>query len=166
MRTGANPHLAGGVADRQPPGRHPRARNARDAAKLVDMTNDASSSRPDPRRAVGMAGEAAAEAELRRDGLEIIARSFRARCGEIDLIARDGAVVVFVEVKTRTGDGFGRPSDAVTPAKRLRMSRAASVFLARSGWAERPCRFDVVEVVPSGPDWRVTRIADAFRPGD
>ena len=120
----------------------------------------------DPRRRVGLAGEAAAESRLRRDGLEIVDRGYRARCGEIDLIALDGPVVVFVEVKTRTGVAFGRPAEAVTPDKRRRIARAASVFLARSGWSDRPCRFDVVEVVPDGSGWRVTRIADAFRTGD
>ena len=119
-----------------------------------------------PRRELGIAGEAAAESRLRRDGLQIVARGFRARCGEIDLIARDGPVVVFVEVKTRTGDGFGRPAEAVTALKRRRIARAASVFLARSGWEDHPCRFDVVEVVPTVSGWRVTRFVDAFRTGD
>jgi putative endonuclease len=127
---------------------------------------DGANRRRDPRRILGLAGEAAAESRLRKDGLEIVARGFRTRCGEIDLIARDGCVVVFVEVKTRTGEAFGRPAEAVTARKRRRIARVASLFLARSGWADRPCRFDVVEVVPVGTRWRVTRIADAFRSGD
>ncbi len=122
--------------------------------------------RRDPRRLLGIAGEAAAAGWLRDAGYEIVAAGFRARCGEIDLIAKDGRVVVFVEVKTRTHDGFGRPAESVTAIKRARIARAASVFLARSGWTERSCRFDVVEVVPLGSRWRVTHIADAFRPGD
>ena len=73
---------------------------------------------------------------------------------------------MFVEVKTRSGTGFGFPADAVTPEKRRRMIRVASIFLARSGYEERPCRFDVVEVVPAGSSWRVRHIPDAFRPGD
>jgi putative endonuclease len=122
--------------------------------------------RRDPRRVLGDAGEAAAERWLRRAGLAIVARGFRARCGEIDLIARDGPVVVFVEVKTRTHDAFGRPAEAVTAIKRGRIARVASVYLQRSGWTERACRFDVVEVVPVGAGFRVTHIPDAFRPGD
>jgi putative endonuclease len=122
--------------------------------------------RGNPRRLLGLAGEAAAEAWLRRVGLDVVARGFRTRFGEIDLVARDGPVVVFVEVKTRTDDAFGRPSEAVTFGKRDRLARVAAVFLARCGWAERSCRFDVVEVVPVGESWRVTHIPDAFRPGD
>jgi putative endonuclease len=122
--------------------------------------------RRDPRRLLGNAGEAAAERWLRGAGLAIVARGFRARCGEIDLIARDGPIVVFVEVKTRTHGAFGRPAEAVTAQKRRRLARVASLFLARSGWGERACRFDVVEVVPVGARWRVRHIPDAFRPGD
>ena len=122
--------------------------------------------RRDPRRRLGEAGEAAAERWLRGAGLVIVARGFRVRCGEIDLIARDGPVVVFVEVKTRTQGAYGRPSEAVTAVKRKRIARVASVFLARSGWGENACRFDVVEVVPDGSGWRVTHLADAFRQGD
>ena len=129
------------------------------------MSEDGSTRR-DPRRRLGDAGEAAAERWLRRAGLVIVARGFRVRCGEIDLIARDGPVVVFVEVKTRTQHAFGRPSEAVTAVKRGRIARVASVFLARSGWGEKACRFDVVEVVPQGSGWRVTHLADAFRQGD
>ena len=129
------------------------------------MSEDASVRR-DPRRRLGEAGEAAAERWLRGAGLVIVARGFRVRCGEIDLIARDGPVVVFVEVKTRTSDGFGRPAEAVTAIKRGRIARVAALFLARSGWGEKACRFDVVEVVPDGSGWRVTHLADAFRQGD
>ncbi len=121
---------------------------------------------PNPRRILGLAGEAAAASQLARDGLEIVARGFRARCGEIDLIARDGPIVVFVEVKTRTSSAFGTPAEAVTAEKRRRIARAASVFLVQAGWSDRACRFDVVEVVPVGVGWRVTRIVDAFRTGD
>lgn len=122
--------------------------------------------RPDSRRSLGLAGEVAAESQLRRDGLLIVTRRFRVRCGEIDLIARDGPVIVFVEVKTRTDEAFGRPADAVTAQKQRRIARVASVFLARTGWTDRPCRFDVVEVLAVSSGWKVTRIADAFRAGD
>jgi putative endonuclease len=115
---------------------------------------------------LGQNGEAAAERWLRRQGLTILARGFRARCGEIDLIARDGPVVVFVEVKTRSGCGFGRPADAVTALKRRRMARVASLYLAQLGSADRACRFDVVEVIPGEAAWRIRHIPDAFRPGD
>jgi putative endonuclease len=118
------------------------------------------------RRLFGMAGETAAEDTLRERGLIVEARGFRARAGEIDIVALDGPVVVFVEVKARAGEAFGRPAEAVTPTKRARLIRAASLYLLRRGWSERPCRFDVVEVVGEGPARRVTHIPDAFRPGD
>jgi putative endonuclease len=124
------------------------------------------SGRGDPRRFLGNAGEAAAACWLRGAGMVIVARGFRARFGEIDLIARDGPVVVFVEVKTRTHDAFGRPAEAVTARKRGRIARVASLFLAKAGWEEHACRFDVVEVVPVGTRFRVRHIPDAFRPGD
>jgi putative endonuclease len=120
----------------------------------------------DPRRALGDAGEAAAERWLRDAGFEIVARGFRARCGEIDVVALDGSIVAFVEVKTRRHSAFGHPAEAVTATKRRRIARVASLFLARSGWLERSCRFDVVEVVPVGAGFRVRHIPDAFRPGD
>jgi len=128
--------------------------------------NESGSAAGGPRRLLGNAGEDAAARWLSRAGLVIVTRGFRARCGEIDLIARDGPVLVFVEVKTRTQEAFGRPIEAVTAQKRRRLALVASLFLARSGWGERACRFDVVEVVPVGTRWRVRHIPDAFRPGD
>jgi putative endonuclease len=98
--------------------------------------------------------------------MAIVALGYRARCGEIDIIARDGPIVVFVEVKTRTQAAYGCPAEAVTAKKRGRIARVASLFLARSGWGERACRFDVVEVVPVGAGFKVRHIPDAFRPGD
>jgi putative endonuclease len=120
--------------------------------------------RSDPRPALAVAGESAAEALLRRAGYTVLARRHRERCGEIDLIALDGTVVVFVEVKTRSAAG-GRPAEAVTPRKQCRIAQVALIWLARRGWLERDCRFDVVEVLarPGGPPELCHRI-DAFRP--
>lgn len=119
-----------------------------------------------PGSGLGPAGEEAARRWLAGRGLTIVAQGFRARVGEIDLVALDGEVVVFVEVKTRTRDGFGRPAEAVTRTKRARLTRTAALFLARSGWGDRACRFDVVEVEPRGERWHLVHIPDAFRPGD
>jgi putative endonuclease len=121
---------------------------------------------PDPRPRLGLAGEAAAERFIRRAGWRLLARRFRTRAGEIDLVALDGDVVVFVEVKTRRADGYGRPAESVTRTKRERIVRVARIYLARTGWHERRCRFDVVEVVPRAGDFRVRHIEDAFRPCD
>jgi len=107
-------------------------------------------SRPiDPRHALGLAGEEAACAELVRRGYEILARRYRTRAGEVDLVAKDGATVVFVEVKTRVTDAYGGGASAVTWQKRQRLARVAVEFLARSGQWNAPCRFDVVVVTPA-----------------
>ena len=120
--------------------------------------------RPDRRQRLGARGEAAATRFLDRRGMSIIETRFRMRCGEIDLIGEIGGLVVFVEVKTRSGPGYGRPAEAVTAVKRQRMARAALAFLKGRGWLDRPCRFDVVEVMDRGGRVaRVRHIPDAFR---
>jgi putative endonuclease len=119
---------------------------------------------PDPRRTFGDAGERAAEAWLAERGMVAVARGFRSRRGEIDLIVEDRDVLVFVEVKTRAGSGYGRPAEAVGREKQRRMARVAEAFLAATGGWDRPCRFDVVEVEPvGGGKWRIAHIPDAFR---
>ena len=104
-----------------------------------------------PRHLVaGVWGEQVAERSLKEKGCKIIGR--RVRVGardEIDLLVRDGQVLVFVEVKTRRNEAFGRPVDAVDQAKRRHLSRAAIRYLTRLKPGERPdyFRFDVVEVI-------------------
>jgi putative endonuclease len=96
--------------------------------------------------------------------MRILARRYRRRFGEIDLIGAIGDSVVFVEVKTRSGSGFGRPAEAVTPLKRRRLARVALAFLQERGWLTRPSRFDVVEViVGSDEELTLRHIVDAFR---
>ena len=115
---------------------------------------------------LGDRGERAALDALLAAGLALVGRRVRTRLGEIDLVLLDGPVVVFVEVKTRSASGFGSPAEAVTAAKRRRLERLALAFLARRGWGERRCRFDVVEVLPASGRLAVRHIADAFRAGD
>ncbi len=119
---------------------------------------------PDRRRSLGDRGEEAAARHLSRKGLEILARGYRVRCGEIDLIAREGEEIVFVEVKTRASSGCGDPLEAVTAAKRRRILRAASFYLQSTGAWERPCRFDVVAVrlLPGGAE-EVEHVRSAFQ---
>lgn len=119
----------------------------------------------DSRHALGRAGEAAAEAALGEAGMRILARRFRNRVGEIDLVALDGAVVVFVEVKTRSGTARGRPGEAVRARKRGRIAKVAQAFLSRNGLERAPCRFDVVEVVRDGDRLETRHVRDAFRLG-
>ena len=121
---------------------------------------------PDPRHVLGLRGEAAAEAALAQGGLRILERRFRVRQGEIDLVAEDRGVLVFVEVKTRGASARAQPWEAVVPRKQSRLAHAALAYLARHGMLERPCRFDVVEVRADGSgSIRVRHIRDAFRPG-
>jgi putative endonuclease len=94
----------------------------------------------------GKAGEDLACEELSRRGYEILARRYRRRGGELDIIARDGATMVFVEVKTREGRAFGDGGEAITPIKRQRMARLALDYLTRHRMTGCPCRFDVVAI--------------------
>lgn len=100
----------------------------------------------DRRQTVGLRGEDLACEELRRRGYEILARRYRSRQGEIDIVARDGDVVVFIEVKARVGKDFGDGAAAVTPWKQRQIAKLAVDFLARYRLHDRPCRFDVVAV--------------------
>jgi putative endonuclease len=98
------------------------------------------------RVALGVLGENLACDELERRGYAILARRYRHRGGEIDIVARDGATTVFVEVKTRDGPAFGSGADAVTWVKRRRIVSCATDYLARNRLTEHPCRFDVVSI--------------------
>ncbi len=95
-------------------------------------------------RFFGDRGERAAARYLRREGMRILARGYRTLWGEIDLVAREGDFLVFIEVKTRrTGD----PAEAVTPEKQRRLTLAALHFLRVRNLLEQRCRFDVVAIV-------------------
>lgn len=93
---------------------------------------------------LGKTGEDLACRELQRLGYAILARRYRTRFGEIDIVARDGPVVVFVEVKARTSDRYGMPAEAVTLDKQARIAAMAADYIARRGLSGAPCRFDVV----------------------
>lgn len=100
----------------------------------------------------GEAGERVAECLLVKNGLRIVARNYRTRMGEIDLVAQDGDVLVFVEVRLRAGDRFGGAAASVGYAKQRRLAAAAQLYLARFGRAPR-CRFDVVTLDEGEPRW-------------
>ena len=100
----------------------------------------------DPRQSLGKLGEDLACRELIRRGYAIHARRYRTRVGELDIVARDGETLVFVEVKARASDRCGSAADAVTAWKRRRLVLMASDYLARNGLSDAPCRFDVVAV--------------------
>jgi putative endonuclease len=106
----------------------------------------------------GERGEEIACELLRARGYRIVARNWRTRSGEIDIIARDGDVLVFVEVKARSGSGFGGPRAAVDRRKQHRIVSAARAFASEMD-CTLPMRFDVVTVQPS----RVRLLRDAFQ---
>ena len=104
----------------------------------------------DGRQRLGRAGEDRAAAWYVARGFVLVDRNWRCRHGEIDLVVRRGPLVVFVEVKTRTGSRFGSPFEAVTDAKQRRLRRLAAAWIAAAD--ERPVqvRFDVAGVLPEG----------------
>jgi len=98
------------------------------------------------RRQLGEEGERAAERFLRSQGYTIVERNYRCRVGEIDLIALERKVIVFVEVKTRRHDGTGAPLEAVTEHKQRKICGAAQYYLSAHRLHDRDARFDVVGV--------------------
>jgi len=98
----------------------------------------------DPRRAVGQEGESAAEQYLRHKGYRIVGRNLRSSVGELDLVAEDGQVLVFVEVKARRTGAFGGAIYAVHQRKQEKLIQLAALYLARHHIKDRLCRFDVV----------------------
>jgi putative endonuclease len=113
---------------------------------------------------LGRRGEDLAHRHLRANGCTVVARNFRTHegAGEIDLVARDGEQLVFVEVKTRSTTGFGEPDRAVDAHKRERIRRAASQYARRAGVDWSGTRFDIISVVLDHPV-RIEWIQDAFR---
>ena len=112
---------------------------------------------------LGKLGENLACEELRRRGYAILERRYRTRSGELDIVARDGQTVVFIEVKTRSSDRYGVPAEAITSQKRRRLQRMAMDYLSRERLHDVPCRFDVVGItlVP-GDHQRIEVIAGAL----
>ena len=97
------------------------------------------------KRQVGDLYEQKAADYLARQGFQVIERNFYSRYGEIDLIAKDGKYLVFVEVKYRRDDACGTPLEAVTFQKQRRICKAALYYCAKNGYGDgTPCRFDVI----------------------
>lgn len=117
-------------------------------------------------KSLGRRGEDAAARFLRKLGYVIVARGHRDKIGEIDLIAVDGRTVVFVEVKTRTGDQKGTPAEAVDLDKQRRLTRLALAYMKRHDLLECQTRFDVVAVIWPGNRSRpqIEHIQNAFEP--
>ncbi len=105
----------------------------------------------DARRSMGTEGESLAARFLSAKGLTVIARQYRTRLGEIDLIVLAGMRVRFVEVKTRAGQMFGQPEEAVTAAKLRKIAAVGEQFLASRGWQHYDRQIDVVAVRTEAP---------------
>lgn len=111
---------------------------------------------------LGKEGERLAERYLHKKGYRLVERNYRCKAGELDLIVLDRGVIVFVEVKTRTGAAFGSPLEAVEIRKQRKMIQAAQFFLAEKGLQQRDARFDVVGVSWPGPVPVLEHIENAF----
>lgn len=100
------------------------------------------------RQKIGRKGEALARLYLQLHGYTILDKNYRTKAGELDIIAKKGDCIVFVEVKTRTNREYGAPAEAVTYEKQQHMLRSAQYYLMKVGF-DRECRFDVIEVMLS-----------------
>ena len=107
---------------------------------------------PTPAQTAGGNGEDQAAGFLARHGLELIERNYRTRLGEIDLIAREGATLVFVEVRLRKDARFGGALESITARKRSRIAAAARRYLMRYPRVP-PCRFDVICIERGETQW-------------
>jgi len=110
------------------------------------------------------AAEDAAAQFLRRQGYQIAQRNYATRFGEIDIVAVDAGMVVFVEVKSRSSAEYGPPEAAVDRRKQAKLRRIAQAFLERHHLTDSPCRFDVVALTRAreGNDWDIELFRDAF----
>lgn len=118
----------------------------------------------------GADAERAAETFLRRHGLRIVARNYRTARGEIDIIADDGGILAFIEVRMRSGSAFGGAEESIDRRKRQRIIAAARHFLANGSSAEPLCRFDAMLLTPptspAADGYAVEWLRDAFRADD
>lgn len=121
----------------------------------------------DPRHQFGQASEMQAEQFLLAKGYRILDRNVRTPLGELDLVAEDQGVVVFVEVKGRTTEAFGGALLAVNHRKRVKLTKLAALYLAQRHWSDKACRFDVVLVQGRSSDQgQIEHLQNAFDVGE
>jgi putative endonuclease len=101
---------------------------------------------------LGRLGEDTANKYLLRNGYTVLEKNFRTRFGEIDIIARDGKYLVFIEVKARNGTKYGYPREAVDKYKQVKIIHMAEIYILRKKLNDIPVRFDVVEVIVEKED--------------
>lgn len=116
----------------------------------------------DDRRQFGQSSEEAAAELLRQHGYEIVKQNYRTKTGEIDIIAKDGETLVFVEVKARRSGSFGHPKYAVNYRKQQKISKTALWYMKASGQMHCSARFDVVSLIASGKNPRIEILKNAF----
>ena len=139
----------------------PQSLRSRGAARALPL--GWGMSQPPDRITLGKAGEDYACRELERCGYEILARRFRTRLGEIDIVAREGDTLVFIEVKARRTTRFGEPVEAVDWRKRQTIARLAAEYVLRYSIGNACCRFDVVSILfGDGLRPRIAIVRDAF----
>lgn len=132
-------------------------------ARAADWARHKARLRGNLQHALGRRGEDLAHRYLQRSGMLVVARNWRPRPGglELDIVARDGETLVFVEVKSRTSEEFGSPDRAVGPDKHQRMLRAAMEYARRADIEWRLARFDIVSVVLADPP-AITHLRDVL----
>lgn len=113
-------------------------------------------------REKGQEGERLAVRFLEKEGFRILDRNYRNRTGEIDIVAEDRGVLVFVEVRTLKASAGHSPEETVQWKKRQRISRTAQAYIQQKGLEDRPARFDVISVTLEGTRSDLRHIVDAF----
>jgi putative endonuclease len=107
---------------------------------------------------LGRAGELKSAEYLKKKGYRILKTNYKTVFGEIDIIAQDQEYLVFIEVKTRSNDEYGAPSEAVNLKKQEKYYKVASLYLQKEKKIQSPCRFDVIEI----EDGKINHILNAF----
>lgn len=110
------------------------------------------------KKELGNSGEKIAVKYLEKNKYQVLEKNFYCRQGEIDIIAIDRNEIVFIEVKTRSGNNFGRPAEAVNYIKQKHMYKAAEYFLYKSDLLDEPVRFDVIEILIANGKFNINHI--------
>ena len=116
----------------------------------------------DKSKILGQIGEDLAAKFLEDHGYKIVARNYKIRSAEIDIVVEKDMTIIFVEVKTRSNIRHGLPAEAVDIRKQKRIIEAASVFLQDEKYFDYACRFDVIEVYSTGENFKIRHIENAF----
>jgi putative endonuclease len=118
----------------------------------------------DYKKQIGNKGESLAEDYIKRKGYEVIHRNYRCKLGEIDIIAKDGDTIVFIEVRTKQNENFGSPQDSVTSTKISKISKTALSFIQEKNLSGYSYRFDFIAITFSQGKPNIEHIENAFMP--